>query len=88
MGVVAYIIPKTTSWLFVRNYCLYYCVLLCINTCKFFTQEDIISLRALSSKFGPLSKIMNKMLDLVRKNRIQIKARLYFFNFLLFIDIS
>lgn len=34
---------------------------------KFFTKEDIISLRDLSSKFGPLSKILTKMLDLVEK---------------------
>ncbi len=34
MGVVAYIMPKTTSLVVCRNYCLYDCVLLCINTCK------------------------------------------------------
>lgn len=67
MGVVAYIMPKTTSWLFVGIIVCIIVYFFALILVKFFTQEDIISLRALSSKFGPLSKIMNKMLDLVEK---------------------
>ncbi len=67
MGVVAYIMPKTTSWLFVGIIVCIIVYFFALIFVRFFTQEDIISLRALSSKFGPLSKIMNKMLDLVEK---------------------
>ena len=34
---------------------------------KFFTKEDIETLREYSSKLGPLSKIVNKLLDFVEK---------------------
>ncbi len=67
MGVVAFVLPKSTIWLFVG-------IIICIIVyffgligVKFFTKEDIISLRDLSSKFGPLSKVLTKMLDVVEK---------------------
>ena len=34
---------------------------------KFFTKEDIASLREMSSKFGPVSTIVNKILNFVEK---------------------
>ena len=34
---------------------------------KFFQKDDIESLKSLSSKFGPLSKVVVKVLDLVEK---------------------
>lgn len=67
MGVVAYIMPKTTSWLFVGIIVCMIVYFFALILVRFFTQEDIIGLRALSSKFGPLSKVMGKMLDLVEK---------------------
>lgn len=67
MGVVAYIMPKTTSWLFVGIIVCMIVYFFALILVRFFTQEDIVGLRALSSKFGPLSKVMGKMLDLVEK---------------------
>ena len=34
---------------------------------KFFTKEDIETFRGYAVKFGPLSKIVNKLLDFVEK---------------------
>ena len=34
---------------------------------KFFTKEDIESLRGYASRLGPLSKIVNKLLNIVEK---------------------
>ena len=67
MGIVAYIIPKTTTWLFIGIFICIIVYFFALIFVRFFTEEDIISLRALSSKFGPLSKVMGKMLDIVEK---------------------
>ena len=67
MGAFSLIIPKTAYWLFpgiIACIIVYFLALILI---KFFTKEDIESLRELSSRFGPLSKIANFALDLVEK---------------------
>ena len=67
MGIFAYFIPKTTLLLFPGIFAcivIYFVALLLV---KFFQKDDIGSLRAMSSKFGPLSKIVNKVLNLVER---------------------
>ncbi len=67
MGVFALFIPKTTIWLFpgiIVCVIVYFFALILV---KFFQKDDIESLRRLSSKFGPLAKVANKMLNFVEK---------------------
>ena len=67
MGIFALIIPKTTLWLFpgiIACIIVYFFALILV---RFFTKEDIASLRELSSKFGPISVIANKLLNFVEK---------------------
>ena len=67
MGAFALIIPKNTLWLFpgiLACIVLYFFALILV---KFFTKEDIASLRELSEKVGPLSKVVNKILNFVEK---------------------
>ena len=61
MGAVAYIIPKTTLFLFPGIFLCIVVYFFALILVKFFQKDDIASLRAFSSKFGPLSKIINKM---------------------------
>lgn len=67
MGVVAYIIPKTTLFLFPGIFLCIVVYFFALILVKFFQKDDIASLRAFSSKFGPLSKIINKMLNFVER---------------------
>lgn len=67
MGAVGLFLPKTTLWLFpgiIICIIVYFFALILV---KFFTKEDIATLRGYSEKFGPLSKITNKILNLVEK---------------------
>lgn len=67
MGAFGYFIPKTTLFLFpgiILCMIVYFFALILV---KFFTKEDIVTLREYSSKLGPLSKIVNKMLNFVEK---------------------
>ena len=67
MGAVAYIIPKTTLFLFPGIFLCIVVYFFALILVKFFQKDDIASLRAFSSKFGPLSKIINKMLNFVER---------------------
>jgi stage V sporulation protein B len=67
MGIVAYLIPKTTLWLFPGIFICIIVYFIALILVKFFQKEDIESLRNLSDRFGPLSKIVNKLLDFVEK---------------------
>ena len=67
MGAFALIIPKNAYWLFpgvIACIIVYFFALILV---RFFTKEDIESLRELSSKFGPLSKLANFALNIVEK---------------------
>ncbi len=67
MGVFLLFVPKTTLWLFpgiIAGIVVYFFALILV---KFFQKDDIESLRHLSSRFGPLSKIANKVLNLIEK---------------------
>ena len=67
MGLFGLLIPKTALWLFpgiIGCMIVYFFALILV---KFFTKEDIETLREYSSKLGPLSKIVNKLLDFVEK---------------------
>ena len=67
MGAVAYIIPKTTLFLFPGIFLCIVVYFFALILVKFFQKDDIASLRAFSSKFGLLSKIINKMLNFVER---------------------
>ena len=67
MGVFAYFIPKSTIWLFPGIFACMIVYFFALILVKFFQREDIESLRKFSTKFGPLSKMVNKMLNLVEK---------------------
>ena len=67
MGVVAFFIPKSTLWLFpgiVVCMVVYFFALILV---KFFQKDDIESLRDFSNNLGPLSKIINKLLNFVER---------------------
>ena len=67
MGAFALLIPKTALFLFPGIILCMIVYVLALILVKFFTKEDIASLRELSSKFGFLSTIINKFLDFVEK---------------------
>ena len=67
MGVFAYFIPKTTLFLFPGIFVCVIVYFIALLLVKFFEKDDIDSLRRMSSKFGPLSKIVNKVLNLVER---------------------
>ena len=67
MGAIGYFIPKTPLWLFPGIiFCMvvYFFALILV---KFFTKDDVATLRGYASKLGPLSKLVNKLLNLVEK---------------------
>ena len=67
MGLFGLFIPKTALWLFpgiILCMVVYFFALILV---KFFTEEDIATLREYSSKLGPLSKFVNKLLNFVEK---------------------
>ena len=67
MGIFGLFIPKTTLWLFpgiIACMIVYFFALLIV---KFFEKDDIETFRDYGSKLGPLSKILNKLLDFVEK---------------------
>ncbi len=67
MGIFALIIPKTTLWLFPGIFACIIVYFFALIFTKFFQKDDIESLRHLSARFGPLSKIVNKVLNFVEK---------------------
>ncbi len=67
MGIFAVFIPKTTLWLFPGIFACIIVYFFALILVKFFKKDDIEGLRELSSKFGPLSKIVNKLLNFVEK---------------------
>lgn len=67
MGVFALIIPKTTLWLFPGIFACVVVYFFALILVKFFQKDDIESLRRFSSKFGPLAKIADKLLNFVEK---------------------
>ena len=67
MGIIALLIPKTPLFLFPAIIICVIVYFFSLILVKFFKKEDIESLRILSSKFGPLSKIVGKVLDFVER---------------------
>lgn len=67
MGAFAYLIPKTTLYLFPGIFACIIVYFFALILIRFFQKEDIESLRHFASRFGPLSKIANKMLDIVER---------------------
>ena len=67
MGAFACIIPKSTIWLFPGIFACMIVYFFALILVKFFQKDDIESLKSLSSKFGPLSKVVIKVLNLVEK---------------------
>lgn len=67
MGAFAYLIPKTTLYLFPGIFACIIVYFFALILVKFFEKEDIDSLRHFSTRLGPLSKVVNKMLNLVEK---------------------
>ncbi|WP_406533868.1 flippase [Methanobrevibacter sp.] len=67
MGAFAYLIPKTTVYLFPGIFACVIVYFFALILVKFFQKEDIESLRNFSARLGPLSKIVNKMLSLVER---------------------
>ena len=67
MGAFAYFIPKDTLWLFPGIFACIIVYFFALIFVKFFQKDDIDSLRHMSSRFGPLSKIVNKVLNFVER---------------------
>lgn len=67
MGGVGLLIPKTALWLFPGIFICMIVYFFALILVKFFTEEDIETLRDYSLKLGPLSKVVNKILNFVEK---------------------
>ena len=67
MGIFAYFIPKTTLFLFPGIFACIIVYFIALILVKFFQKDDIESLRRLADKFGPLSKLINKVLNFIEK---------------------
>ena len=67
MGLFALFIPKDAWWLFPGIFACIIVYFFALILVRFFTKEDIESLRVLSSKFGPISSIANKILNFVER---------------------
>jgi stage V sporulation protein B len=67
MGAVAFFIPKNTLFLFPGIFLCIIVYFFSLILVKFFQKDDIESLRALSERFGPLAKIVNKLLNFVER---------------------
>ena len=67
MGAFAYLIPKTTLYLFPGIFACIIVYFFALILVKFFQKDDIESLRHFATRLGPLSKIVNKMLNLVER---------------------
>ena len=67
MGLFAVIIPKSAIWLFPGIFACMIVYFFALLLVKYFEREDIESLRRLFSRFGPLSKLANKILDFVER---------------------
>lgn len=67
MAIVGLLIPKTVIWLFPGIFVCMIVYFFALIFVKFFTKDDIETFREYSSKFGPLSKIINKLLNFVEK---------------------
>lgn len=71
MGIVALIIPKTVVGLVIGIVCCPIVYLGALILCRFFQEDDIVALRRFTTKFGPVGKILDKILNLIVK--IQFK---------------
>ena len=67
MGAFAYLIPKTTLYLFPGIFACMIVYFFALVLVKFFERDDIETLRGLSMRLGPLSKFINKLLNLVER---------------------
>lgn len=67
MGIIGLLIPKSVIWLFPGIFVCMIVYFFALILVRFFTKEDIATLREYSSKLGPLSKIINKLLNFVEK---------------------
>jgi stage V sporulation protein B len=67
MGAFAYFIPKDTLWLFPGIFACVIVYFFALILVKFFQKDDIESLRAMSSKFGPVAKVADKVLNFVER---------------------
>ena len=67
MGAFALIIPKSTLYLLPGIIACIVVYFFCLIFIRFFEKDDIESLRHLTSRFGPLSKITDKVLNFIEK---------------------
>ena len=67
MAAVSCFIPKSPLWLFPGILICIIVYFFALILVKFFQKEDIESLRTLSSKFGPLAKFADKVLNFVER---------------------
>ncbi|WP_405296441.1 oligosaccharide flippase family protein [Methanobrevibacter sp.] len=67
MAVFAIVIPKDAFWLFPGIFICVIVYFFALILVKFFQKDDIESLRQLSSRFGPIAKIVNKVLNFIER---------------------
>ena len=67
MGVFAYFIPKNTLWLFPGIFACIIVYFFALILVRFFQKDDIESLRHLTSRFGPVAKVADKLLNFVER---------------------
>lgn len=67
MAAVSCLIPKSPLWLFPGILICIIVYFFALILVKFFQKEDIESLRSLSSRFGPLAKVADKVLNFVER---------------------
>ena len=67
MGVAAIIVPKTVYGLIVGIICCPFIYVGGLIILRFFEEEDIVALRRLTGKLGPIGKLLNKVLNFIVK---------------------
>ena len=67
MAAVSCLIPKSPLWLFPGILICIIVYFFALILVKFFQKDDIESLRSLSSRFGPLAKFADKVLNFVER---------------------
>ena len=67
MAAVSCLIPKSPLWLFPGILICIIVYFFALILVKFFQKDDIESLRSLSSRFGPLAKVADKVLNFVER---------------------
>lgn len=72
MTVVALIIPKTIIGLILGIICCPIVYVISLILCKFFQEDDIEMLKGFTGKFGPIGRLLDKIINLIVKLQLRV----------------